>query len=121
MPATQEELPATASVGGLANLSTGLFLLPVLLAVAAARLGVASPDNITSNLAKEEENWVSNCSNLVSSPATLDAVSDMCETDVLSALGTYLTGMNVTEGVGVIAMVWVVPVECEDTASTQCT
>ncbi len=69
----------------IANKSIGLLLLPELLVLTAVRLWLPIPESIASRRAKEDENCDSICSNLVSSPATLDAVSDILEMEVSSA------------------------------------
>jgi hypothetical protein len=65
---------------------------------------------ITSKRAKEEVNWDSICSKRVSRPATFDAVSDKRDKEASSGL-LYLIGANDSDWVGVVAIVFAVPVE----------
>jgi hypothetical protein len=65
---------------------------------------------MASKRAKEEENCISICSNLVSKPATFEAVSDILDTDVSSAF-SLVRGAKVTEWVGVVFTVFKVLTE----------
>jgi hypothetical protein len=64
-------------VGWLANEHTGVVVPPMLLLFTADRLCGFIPDSIASNRENKDKNCISICSNLVSKPATFDAVSDI--------------------------------------------
>jgi hypothetical protein len=74
--------------------------------LAAARLFGFRPDSMASRRAKEEQNCVSMCTKRDSKSATLEAVSDIRDTEVSSGLVEAI-GAKETECVGVEAIVGV--------------
>jgi hypothetical protein len=60
---------------------------------------------MASRRANDVVNCVFNCLKCISRPATLEAVSDILDIDISSALGVKKGEANVTKGVGVVAAV----------------